>query len=179
MTRTTTTAALSACAAAVVLAACGSDTPSSADTQAKREAAQLKFARCMRSHGVNVPDPKPGPDGGPGNIRVGGPGKDSIAPQVMQRANAACQKYLEAVAPKLSPEQQTELRDQALKFAQCMRSHGVDMPDPEVGKGGLRITIRGGAGGPGKGSLNPNSPAFKDAQEACKAFQPKRPQVQK
>jgi len=177
MTRTTTTAALSACAAAVVLAACGSDTPSSADTQAKREAAQLKFARCMRSHGVNVPDPKPGPDGGPGNIRVGGPGKDSIAPQVMQRANAACQKYLEAVAPKLSPEQQTELRDQALKFAQCMRSHGVDMPDPEVGKGGLRITIRGGPGS--KGSLNPNSPAFKHAQEACKAFQPKRPQVQK
>jgi len=177
MTTTTTAATLAGCAAALALAACGSQTPSSADTQAKREAAQLKFARCMRSHGVDVPDPKPGPDGGPGNIRVGGPGKDSIAPQAMQRANAACRKYLEAVAPKLSPEEQAQLRDQALKFAQCMRSHGVDMPDPEVGKGGLRITIRGGPGS--KGALNPNSPAFNDAQEACKAFQPKRPQVQK
>jgi len=179
MTRTTTAATLAGCAAALALAACGAETPSSADTQAKREAAQLKFARCMRSHGVNIPDPKPGPDGGPGNVRVGGPGKDSIAPATMQRADAACRKYLEAVAPKLSPEQQAQLRDQALKFAKCMRSHGVDMADPEVGRGGLRITIRGGAGGPGKGGLNPNSPAFKDAQEACKAFQPKRPQVQK
>jgi hypothetical protein len=172
MTPTTTAAALTACAAALTLAACGSETPSSANTQAKREAAQLKFARCMRDHGVNVPDPKPGGDGGPGNIRVGGPGKDAIAPGVMQRADAACRKYLEAVAPKLSPEQQAQLRDQALKFARCMRSHGVDMPDPEVGNGGLRITIRGGPGS--KGSLNPSSPAFKDAQEACKAFQPKR-----
>lgn len=177
MTRTTTAAALAGCVTALALAACGSETPSSADTQAKREAAQLKFARCMRSHGVNIPDPKPGPDGGPGNIRVGGPGKDSIAPQAMQRADAACRKYLEAVAPKLSPEQQAELRDQALKFAKCMRSHGVDMPDPQVGNGGVRITIGGGPGS--NGGLNPNSPAFKDAQDACKAFQPKRPQVQK
>jgi len=175
MTRTTTAAALTACAAAALaLAACGSGSPSSADAQDKREQAQLKFARCMRDHGVNVPDPKPGGDGGPGNVRVGGPGKNAIAPGVMQRADAACRKYLEAVAPKLSPAQQAELRDQALKFAQCMRSHGVDMPDPEVGKGGVRIAIRGG---PGK--LNPNSPAFKDAQESCQQFQPKRPQEQK
>jgi hypothetical protein len=178
MTPTTTGAALSACAAALVLAACGSDTPSSADTQAKREAAQLKFARCMRSHGVNVPDPEPGAGGGPGKVRIGGPGKDAISPQVLQRADAACRRYLEAVAPKLSPEEQAALRDQALKFARCMRSHGIDMPDPQVANGGLRITIRGGAGGPGKGSIDPDSPAFKDAQEACKAFMPKK-QVQK
>jgi hypothetical protein len=174
MTRTTTVAALTACAAALALAACGSESPSSASEQDKREEAQLKFARCMREHGVNVPDPKPGPDGGPGLVRVGGPGKggtDGPSPQVFERANAACRKYMEAVAPKLSPAQQAELRDQALKFAQCMRRHGVDMPDPEVGKGGFRVTIRGGQ----RSSVNPESPAFKDAQEACKAFQPKPP----
>jgi hypothetical protein len=61
------------------------------------------------------------------------------------------------------------MRDQALKVAQCMRAHGVDIPDPQVGNGGIRIRIGPG----GKDSLNPNSPAFKSAQEACKAFQPK------
>jgi hypothetical protein len=173
MTPTTTAAALSACAAALTMAACGGSTPSSADQDAKREQAQLKFARCMRSHGVNVPDPKPGPDGGPGNVRVGGPGgKDGPSPQVFERADAACRKYIQAVMPKLSPAQQAELRDQALKFSQCMRKHGVPMSDPQVSNGGLRISIKGG---PGRKGINPDSPAFKDAQEACKAFQPKKP----
>ena len=165
MTATTTTAALSAAAAALVLAACGSGDPASGtDSRAKMEQAQLKFARCMRDHGVNVPDPKPDAKG-PGLVRVG----EGVSPQVMRRADQACRRYLEAAAPKLSPEQQAELRDQALKFARCMRAHGVDMPDPQVSGGGLRISIRGGA----KDSLNPNSPASKDAQEACKAFMPK------
>jgi len=174
MTRTTTAAAFASCAAALTLAACGGSDPSGADAQAKAEQAQLKFARCMRSHGVDVPDPKPGGDGGPGVVRIGGPGKPDTSPQVFERANAACRKYMQAAAPKLSPAQQAELRDQALKFAQCMRQHGVDLPDPETSGGGFRITKRSSAGSAGaKGSFSPDSPAFKDAQQACKAFQPK------
>lgn len=165
MIRTTTTAALSACAAALMLAACGgSDPAAGTDSRAKAEQARLKFARCMRDHGVNMPDPQPDSKG-PGLVRVG----EGVAPQVMRRADQACRKYMEAAAPKLSPAQQAELRDQALKFAQCMRAHGVDIPDPQVGNGGVRIRIGPG----GKDALNPNSPAFKSAQEACKAFQPK------
>jgi hypothetical protein len=167
MTKTTTSAALSACAAALALAACGSSASgSSDDTRAKMEEAGLKFARCMRAHGVNVPDPKPD-GGGRSLVRVG----KGISPQVMRSADQACRRYLIAAAPKLSPAQQAELRDQALKFARCMRSHGVDMPDPQVENGGgIRISIRGG-----KDSLNPNSPAFRSAQEDCKAFMPKGP----
>jgi hypothetical protein len=175
MTRTTSAATLTACAAALTLAACGGSDPSPADAQAKAEQAQLKFARCMRSHGVNVPDPKPGAGDGPGLVRIGGPGKDGISPQVFRRADAACRKYLQAAAPKLSPAQQAELRDQALKFARCMRQHGVDIPDPETSGGGFRITQRSSAGaGARTKSFTPDSPAFKDAQEACKAFEPKR-----
>src|SRR3954451_11857709 len=129
MTTTTTAAALSACAAALTLAACGGSAPTSAaDQQAKQERAQLQFARCMRSHGVKVPDPKIG-RGGAGNFKIGGPG---ISPQVMKRADAACRRYLEAAAPKLSAAQRAEMRDQAVKFARCMRQHGVDLPDPET-----------------------------------------------
>ena len=170
MTRTTTAAAaLSACAAISLSACGGSDSASGADAQAKAEQAQLKFAQCMRRHGVDVPDPKPDRKG-PGLVRIG----KGISPQVMQRADAACRRYLQAAMPKLSAAERAELRDQAVKFARCMRQHGVDMPDPEVSGGGFRMTLRRGQGGNG-GNLNPDSPAFKDAQEACKAFQPKPP----
>ncbi len=49
--------------------------------------------------------------------------------------------------------------DQALKFANCMRSHGApNFPDPSAG-GGIQIS-------PGSG-LNPQSPAFQAAQKTC------------
>ena len=49
--------------------------------------------------------------------------------------------------------------DQALKFSDCMRAHGVsNFPDPGSG-GGIQVT-------PGSG-LNPQSPAFQAARKAC------------
>jgi hypothetical protein len=53
-------------------------------------------------------------------------------------------------------------------FAQCMREHGIDMPDPQVsddGKGGVGFTVEapaGGVSGPG-----PGDEAFKAANKAC------------
>jgi hypothetical protein len=49
-----------------------------------------------------------------------------------------------------------------------MRQHGIDMPDPKFDAGG-RVTqeLRAGPGGNG-----PNSPKFKEAQEACRQYQP-------
>ena len=54
-------------------------------------------------------------------------------------------------------------------FAQCMREHGIDMPDPQVsndGKGGVGFTVEapaGGANGP-----RPGDEAFKTANADCK-----------
>jgi hypothetical protein len=54
------------------------------------------------------------------------------------------------------------------KFAQCMRSHGVSkFPDPVGGRLELKST-------PGSG-LDPNSPQFKSAQDACKSLMPAGP----
>ncbi|MGH2883751.1 MAG: hypothetical protein ACRDPA_13830, partial [Solirubrobacteraceae bacterium] len=51
-----------------------------------------------------------------------------------------------------------------LKFARCMRSHGVpNFPDPGS-TGGIQLT-------PGSG-LNPASPAFQSAQGQCKKLLP-------
>ena len=53
-----------------------------------------------------------------------------------------------------------------LQYAQCMRDHGVDMPDPNFSGG--RVTMR--SGGPG----TKVAPATMEAaQEACKKYQAK------
>ena len=55
----------------------------------------------------------------------------------------------------------------AVKFAKCMRSNGVsEFPDP--GASG-KLTIDGIANG---SSLDPNTPAFKQAISACKNLEP-------
>jgi hypothetical protein len=62
----------------------------------------------------------------------------------------------------MSSEEQAEFEDAMLEYAQCMRDHGVDMPDPEFnGEGGVMI-----GGGPGTGPA-PDSDEFEEADEAC------------
>lgn len=56
-----------------------------------------------------------------------------------------------------------------VKYSQCMRSHGVPgFPDPQGGR--LMIQVRKGSGA--GNTLNPDSPAFKAAAQACKSLAP-------
>jgi hypothetical protein len=161
---------LAALAATASLAACGSDKPTSgSDTEAKNRQALLAFAHCMREHGVDMPDPKFNSDGGV-TMSSGGPGSKPIAPQKMNAAQKACEKYQKQVkAPSLSPEEQAEFRQAALKNAQCMRDHGINFPDPQFdADGGARINIRKGSG------IDPDSPKFQAAQKECAKYLPKR-----
>jgi hypothetical protein len=55
--------------------------------------------------------------------------------------------------------------DKLVQYAQCMRKNGVPgFPDPVNGEFNLQVT-------PG-GALDPTSPQWKAAQEACKSLQP-------
>jgi hypothetical protein len=54
------------------------------------------------------------------------------------------------------------------QFAACMREHGVDVPDPEPGSGGVRI----GGGGAGPGRIRPDDPDFRAAFGACRSKLP-------
>jgi hypothetical protein len=55
--------------------------------------------------------------------------------------------------------------DRALAYSQCMRSHGVpNFPDPQRAAGGTRVTIGNG--------VDPNSPQFQSAQQACQSLYP-------
>jgi hypothetical protein len=148
-------------AASIALGACGGGDPATAgtgDQRAEFREAALKYARCMRAHGVDMPDPKPGEGG---RITMGGPGTGPEDQAKMESAQKACRKILESVRPpERSAEKEQEAKDQALKFARCMRAHGIDMPDPQFQSGG-RVTQRMEEG------IDPNSQRFRDASEAC------------
>lgn len=141
-------------------------------TAAEREDAMLEFTECMRDEGVEMPDPevRAGPGGG-GGIAIANRGNGPEDAEAFEAAQEVCGDILDDAfgeRPQLSPEEEAEMRDNMLAFAECMRDHGIDMPDPEFGSGGGGFTIRaeaapGGAGdGPG-----PDDEAFQEAQEAC------------
>ena len=143
--------------------------------------APLKFAKCMREHGIDMPDPQISDDGGV-MIAIGGPGSglgdDSGKgpdPKEMEAANKACQHFMEDAAAGFDPpseEDQKKMQEQALAFAKCMRDHGIDMPDPQFSTdgGGFSISVGAPAAGGTIGDAPPvdfNDDEFKAASEAC------------
>lgn len=120
--------------------------------------AGLKFSHCMRANGEpNFPDPN-----SQGAFSFGsGQGIDPRSTQ-FQAVMQKCRKDLPT--PHFTPAQLAAEKATALRFSQCMRSHGVtNYPDPQFGSGG-RVSLR--VGGPGSG-LDPSSPVFQRAQRAC------------
>ena len=116
---------------ALIVAGCGSHAPartgtagSPSDKHAADPDKAVKFAECIRGHGVpHFPDPD-----AKGDFVFG----IDVSPAVWRKAVDAC-KALEppgALSGKRSPKQQSA----ALRFAACMRRDGVeDFPDPVNG----------------------------------------------
>ena len=130
----------------------GSATPTAS---ADPEEAFRAFARCMREHGVDMPDPGAG-----GDVVLAPSG----APRQMGEAERACNHHLKAVLREGPKMNDPEMQDRALRFARCMRENGVDMPDPGA-DGSIRK--KAGDGGAVERPFDPNDPAFKKAHEAC------------
>jgi hypothetical protein len=119
----------------LISAGCGSDAPSgtgtagSADTSGAKRATDhdkaVKFAECMRANGVpHFPDPD---SKGAVNFGV------DVARDVWLKAVDACKalKPPGALSSKRTPKEQSA----SLRFAQCVRDHGVkDFPDPVNGE---------------------------------------------
>jgi hypothetical protein len=155
---------------AIALAGCGSGgSPGSTTggTSGAQFQARLNLAKCFRAHGINVPDPSTG--GGPAE----GGGAFRILRQYSQAqvtaARQACQQYFAQAFPQLNltPQQRAQFQQQLVKFAQCMRSHGIDMPDPQFnGNGGFGFRRA-------FGSVDRNSPAFQAAAQACRSLRPR------
>ncbi|MFD2470890.1 hypothetical protein [Amycolatopsis silviterrae] len=100
------------------------------DSAADRDAMR-KFAKCMREHGIDTPDP--GENEAPTISFTDDPKN--------QAALDACKKLLPGggVPKKLTPEE----LDKARKDAKCMREHGIDMPDPSADGGARAMPMEG------------------------------------
>jgi hypothetical protein len=132
----------------------------------KESPAQLLggWASCMRSHGdPGQADPtidankvihvtiSPGLRGGV----FGYSGQSGSGP------GRFCLAYMHAAMNALGGGQarQAPSLAQQLKYARCMRAHGVpDYPDPNGGGGAVSL---------GSGDMNPNSPRFQKANKLC------------
>lgn len=126
-----------------------------AASQEDAEQAQLDFAQCMREQGVDFPDPRADENG---DLQFQPPAGGIDDPEAFRDAAGECQESLEDVQPELSEEDQSELQDAQLEFAQCMRDEGVDVPDPQQGQG------------PGAlGDLDTDDPAVQAALEECQS----------
>jgi hypothetical protein len=127
-------------------AACGGDTPSTAgsgESEDTARQAELRFARCMREEGIEMPDPSAD---GSRDFRVGG--DSGISPEEFERASRACEKYRRGSSRPPTEEEQQEFREMALAHSRCMREHGVEMSDPIFTERGARVRLEGGSGKP-------------------------------
>jgi hypothetical protein len=138
--------------ALLALAGCGGHAVGGAASSPTADAqdVSVKFAQCMRQHGVNIADPKPGDRG----IKITGQRLDQAK---MDAAMRACRKY--APSAKIDPND-PKVRDQMLKLAQCLRQHGVQVADPQPGQG-IRIQLK-----------NPDAKT-QQAVEACDKLVPR------
>jgi hypothetical protein len=120
----------------------------------------LGYSQCMRAHGITAfPDPN-----SQGGIDInGGSGIDPNSSQY-QAAHKACKSLLPATT--MNPAQQAGVRAGNLKYAECMRAHGIsDFPDPN-GQGLLQIQVKPGS------DLDPNNSRFQAANKVCQHYQP-------
>jgi hypothetical protein len=126
---------------------------------------ELKLSECMRANGVpNFPDPN-----GQGVIQ--GTGFNPRSPS-FEAAMNKCRRYTPHGGRPPTSQQTAQMEAEALKFSECMRSHGVtNFPDPNFGPGGS-VTIRIGAHN--GTSLDPNSPIFRAAMRTCQSNLPNK-----
>ena len=128
----------------------------------------LKFAECLRSNGLpGFPDPGPN-----GTFHLTSSSGAVPGSAQFQAAQKACRKFMPNGGAPPSPAQQAKMLAQLLKYADCMRAHGIsDFPDPQSSNGRVGIPIEASPGS----DLDPNNPQFETAQKTCETLLPAPP----
>ena len=94
------------------------------------EVAMLAFTACLRAEGVDVPDPTVDADGNPRFTQP--PDLSDVTPDDLNAAVGACRDELNQVTIGFIGTDLTGIEDSLLEYAQCMRTNGFDLPDPEL-----------------------------------------------
>jgi hypothetical protein len=157
---------------ALLAAACSGSSGAGADpgtSPGNATAGDLTYSQCMRSHGIsNFPDPN-------SNGSIGISASSGINPNSSQylAASKACQSKL---GGQQNEAQQIADYPAELKYAHCMQSRGVEVPDPQApGAGGANTQSNSSPGSPGASNgngVNPNSPQYIAASKACQRYLP-------
>jgi len=178
-----TAAAIIATAGLALLAAACSSSPSSTGSSGSPDASgsspppsAVAFASCMRSHGVpNFPDPS-----GSGALPKTSPQRLKVSSSQFQTAQRACQHLLPSTVTNSALQQceaagictraETQLMLNAgLRFAGCMRSHGLPKwPDPTSdaqGRVAFAISVS-------KDGFDPHSPRIEAKANECGHLMP-------
>lgn len=133
--------------------------PPEALTQAQVFQRLVKFAECMRDHGIDVPDPQPG--------RFQIPAGTDPATEAALRA---CRQWLPSLNASGGVRPNANLAAELphlIAYARCMRAHDISMLDPNS-FGALNL-------GPVPGITNDYgrySPQFRAADAACRSLLP-------
>jgi hypothetical protein len=158
--RATVPAALAAVlAGAVLLAACGSASPSSGSGPSTPQQKTAALTQCMRSHGQSTFDAAieqvTTSSGKASELNFTG-GKPGSAQY--KSAMAACSHLFAGSPPPAATGQQI---DSAVKSAQCMQAHGFpSYPEPDVKNGQILMV-------PLPSSIDTSSPQFQAAAKTC------------
>lgn len=153
--------------ALLALAACGSEpetsqvasggTPSASSSSAapeenlSQDEKGVKFAQCLREHGLDIADPEPGKGI---QLKVGP--ESGLSREQVDQAMEDCRKYSPQGESGPNPQQEENGR----KFATCMRENGVEkFPDPKPGQRGIMIDQETG-----------QDPDLEKAQAACQSI---------
>jgi hypothetical protein len=145
------------------------------ETSVDPQEAMLAYTECMRDEGIDMPDPVMSEDGSGGGMVItrdasdeGGGQGPAFDPdsEEFQAAEEKCSPIMdEAIGSiEIDPEQQAEMREQMLEYAQCMRDQGIDFPDPEFSDNG-RVTM--GLGQEGEPPTDAEMEAMDAANEVC------------
>lgn len=139
-------------------------TEAPADATENAETVMMGFAQCMRDNGVtDFPDPQMDSQGNLSFFdRDGGEIGGDVDEPTLEAAQEECAPIIEALALDFIEQNQTEIQDRLLAFAECMRDEGVDLPDPDFSQ-----LLQGGQGGGPFGDVDPDDPAFQAAAEEC------------
>jgi hypothetical protein len=122
----------------------------------------LEWARCMRQHGINLPDPR---FDAQGNMIPPEPPTVANAQAKLRfkAAEQACKQYETSGGPPPSPPSAQD-RQQALAFASCMRQHGINVPDPQITANGIAQPLPEG--------MDRDDPRLRAPRQACRQYLP-------
>ncbi len=162
--------AAAAVTVALLATACGGGSNSSSSTAGVPSLSSLTdqalaYAKCMRAHGIpNFPDPTVQDSARSKGVGFSVPsGVDQHSAQFTSAAKL-CQK--ETGFGHISPAQLQAGMNAMLKFAECMRSHGIaSFPEPVENSHQIGFNTSGTG-------IDQNSARFKAAQKTCQPLLP-------